>query len=337
MRRSVVASFVMALLVVTSGASVAPASAAASLTARGAGVGTWSRGAPMLAGRGWFGAAVVDNLMFAVGGDGRGSTEAYKPSTRTWRYHAALPNTRDWYAVAAQDGQIYAFGGFVAQRHGGHSSRESDRYDPTYDTWTRVAAMPTDRYGAAAVAGLDGRIYVLGGWSTRSNTALTTLEAYSPTTDSWHVLRSMHAARQSPGAAMDSSGRIYAIGGYNSARGYLRSVERYNPTTDTWIVVGAMREARAGLAAVTAENGRIYAMGGYNPSFVFPFRRTVEVYSAFANVWRRGPAIRSARANFAAAAIGHRIYALGGQNAAGSRLRTTDSFRPVRHGSAVGR
>ena len=326
MRRSAVASFVVALLVVVAGAGTATASGTAERT----GVGTWSRNPRMLSGRGWFGAAVVDNLMFAVGGDGRGSTEAYKPSTRTWRYHAALPDTRDWYAVAAQDGQIYAFGGLVAQRRGGHSSRESDRYDPTYDTWTRVAAMPTDRYGAAAVAGLDGRIYVLGGWSTRSNTALTTLEAYSPATDSWRVLRSMHAARQSPGATMDKSGRIYAIGGYNSARGYLRSVERFNTATDTWTLVGAMREARAGLAAVTAENGRIYAMGGYNPAFAFPFRRTVEIYSPFANAWRAGPPMPTARANFAAAALGHRIYALGGQNAGGSRLRTVDSIRPVR-------
>lgn len=322
MRRSAPASCLMALVIIAATGAMAPASAR--------GPGTWSRGTPMLAPRGWFGAAVLNNLMFAVGGDGRGSTEAYKASTRTWRYHAALPNARDWFAVTAQDGVAYAFGGLVTDGTSRHSSRETDSYRPSVDTWTRAAAMPTDRYGAAAVAGLDGRIYVLGGWSTRSNTALTTVEAYTPSTNSWKVLASMHAARQSLAGAMDPSGRIYAIGGYNPARGYLRSVERYNPANDNWVIVGAMRTARAGLAAVTGEDGRIYAMGGYNPAYAFPFRRTVESYAPFANVWRPSSPLTTARANFAAARVGPRIYALGGQNAAATRLRTIDTFRPAR-------
>ncbi len=311
----------MALLIVAGGATGASASAS----------GTWVRTNHMLAGRGWFGAAVANNLLFAVGGDGRGSIEAYKPSTRTWRYHAALPDARDWFAVTAQNNQIFAFGGLVHGARSTHSSRETDRYDPWSDTWTRVAAMPTDRYGAAAVTGLDGQIYVLGGWSTRSNTALTTLEVYSPGTNTWHVRASMHAARQSPGAAIDARGRIYAIGGYNTSRGYLRSVERYNPATNRWGVMAPMREARAGLCAVTGSNGRIYAMGGYNPAFTFPFRRTMEVYSAFANVWRAAPAMPTARANFAVARLGPKLYAMGGQNRGAARLRTVDAFRPVLH------
>jgi N-acetylneuraminic acid mutarotase len=287
----------------------------------------------MLAGRGWFGAAAADDLLFAVGGDGRGSIEAYKASTRTWRFHAALPDARDWFAVASLNDRVYAFGGLVRGARSIHSSRESDRYDPWSDTWTRVAAMPTDRYGAAAVTGLDGMIYVLGGWSTRSNTALTTMEVYDPATDTWHVRASMHAPRQSLGAAMDGRGRIYAIGGYNTIHGYLRSVERFNPLTNRWGVMAPLHEARAGLCAVTASNGRIYAMGGYNPAFhTFPFRRTMEVYSAFANVWRPAPPMPVARANFAAARLGTKLYAIGGQNRSATRLRTVDAFRPVLHG-----
>jgi N-acetylneuraminic acid mutarotase len=323
MRRSVTTSLVMALFVVVAGAG----------SARAATPGTWRRVTPMNAGRGWFGAAVQNDLLFAIGGDGRGSTEAYKASTRTWRFHAALPDARDWFAVATAGDDIYAFGGLVRGERSTHSTRETDRYDPWSDTWTRVAAMPTDRYGAAAVTGLNGQIYVIGGWSTRSNTALTTMEAYDPLTDTWHVRASMRFARQSLGAAMDGRGRIYAIGGYNSARGYLRSVERYNPVSNRWGVMAPMREARAGLCAVTASNGRIYAMGGYNPAFrSFPFRRTTEVYSAFANVWRPAPPMPVARANFAVARLGPKLYALGGQNRSGSRLRSVDAFRPVLHG-----
>jgi N-acetylneuraminic acid mutarotase len=286
----------------------------------------------MNAGRGWFGAAVANGLLFAVGGDGRGSIEAYKASTQTWRYHAALPDARDWFAVTEAGGDIYAFGGLVRGPRSTHSSRESDRYDPWSDTWTRVAAMPTDRYGAAAVTGLDGKIYVIGGWSTRSNTALTTLEVYDPLANAWHVRASMRTPRQSLGAAIDGRGRIYAVGGYNSVHGYLRSVERYNPVKNRWGVMPPMREARAGLCAVTASNGRIYAMGGYNPAFrSFPFRRTMEVYSAFAHVWRPAPPMPVARANFAVARLGPKLYAMGGQNRAGSRLRSVDTFRPVLH------
>src|SRR5882672_7964476 len=103
MRRSATASCVMALLFLV----------LTSTGARAATPGTWRRTTTMLAGRGWFGAAVADDLLFAVGGDGRGSIEAYKASTRTWRFHAALPDARDWFAVASVNNRVYAFGGLV--------------------------------------------------------------------------------------------------------------------------------------------------------------------------------------------------------------------------------
>src|SRR5689334_23787580 len=49
-------------------------------------------------------------------------------------------------------------------------------FDPTFQTWTTVAEMPTDRDSIAAAVGSDGRIYVIGGTdidrkSTRLNSS----------------------------------------------------------------------------------------------------------------------------------------------------------------------
>ena len=41
---------------------------------------------------------------------------------------------------------------------------EVDAYNPTTNTWTQVASLPTDRRELAATTGIDGTIYAIGGY-----------------------------------------------------------------------------------------------------------------------------------------------------------------------------
>jgi hypothetical protein len=69
--------------------------------------------------------------------------------------------------------------------------------------------MSVARYWATAV-GLNGRLYVIGGYD--GNAAVATVEEYDPAARRWRTLAGMPTARWSPGAGA-IGGKVYAIGG----------------------------------------------------------------------------------------------------------------------------
>jgi hypothetical protein len=87
-----------------------------------------------------------------------------------------------------------------------------EEYDPTIDTWTRKADMPTPRLFLTSVA-VDGRIYAIGGVSN-TNETLPLVEVYDPTTNTWTEGPPLAIAREELSAcAVD--GTIYVIGGFH--------------------------------------------------------------------------------------------------------------------------
>jgi N-acetylneuraminic acid mutarotase len=73
--------------------------------------------------------------------------------------------------------------------------------------------MTTLRYGAAAT-GLNGLLYVVGGYS--GNGAVVWAEAYNPSTRAWRILPDMPTGRSSPGAGA-INGKVYVAGGQGNA------------------------------------------------------------------------------------------------------------------------
>jgi hypothetical protein len=70
--------------------------------------------------------------------------------------------------------------------------RNRHEYDPSTDTWTDKANMPTARERMASAV-VNGRIYVFGG--TRSGSPLVTREAYDPASDTWTTKKAMPTSR----------------------------------------------------------------------------------------------------------------------------------------------
>jgi len=69
--------------------------------------------------------------------------------------------------------------------------------------------MITPRYWAAA-AGLNGRLYVMGGNSGRGQ--IVAAESYDPATRTWRILTDMPTGCWSPGAGA-INGKLYVMGG----------------------------------------------------------------------------------------------------------------------------
>jgi N-acetylneuraminic acid mutarotase len=261
-------------------AALAPA-----LTATAA---TWVDVASMSTGRSGLAAtAGRDGRIYAIGGfppqnTGNGSLNtvaAYTPATNSWASVAPMPTARAVLAAATgSDGRIYAIGGNILGFNFHDVFNTVEAYTPATNSWSSVAPMPTARFGLAATAGGDGRIYALGG---TGNGVLNTVEAYSPGTNRWATVAPMATARTDFAAATGPDGRIYAIGGNGKAGGGLSTVEAYTPSTNRWATVASMPTVRANLAAATGPDGRIYAIGGSAKTCC----DTVAAYTPATNTW----------------------------------------------------
>jgi N-acetylneuraminic acid mutarotase len=275
----------------------------------------WTNKSPMPTPRYYLAAAVVNNIIYAIGGYRNtylSTNEAYDPSTGTWTTKAPMPTARAYLAAAAVNNIIYAIGG--ANVSGILSTNEA--YDPSTNTWTTKAPMPTPRYYLAAAA-VNNIIYAIGGADVSGY--LSTNEAYNPSTNTWTTRAPMPTARAYLAAAAVNN-IIYAIGG-SSDSGILSTNEAYNPSTNSWTTRAPMPTARYGLAAAVANN-IIYAIGGSGGS------STNEAYDPSTNSWTNKSGMLTGRYGLVAAAVNNIIYAIGGYEGGRGILSTNEAYTP---------
>ena len=101
-----------------------------------------------------------DGNIYAIGGSGTdgytNEVDAYDIATDTWTTVASLPTERGFIsATTGTDGRIYVAGGY----DGTTTYSEVDAYDPASDTWNVVASLPTAGSSLPLGLGLDGLIY----------------------------------------------------------------------------------------------------------------------------------------------------------------------------------
>jgi N-acetylneuraminic acid mutarotase len=128
---------------------------------------TWEAAAPMPVARVGAGAAVVDGIIYVIGGQTVEwawgpvvtTVEVYDPATDRWESRSDMPTARTGFGTVALGGLIYAIGGAF---DGGAPTQIVEIYNPTSDKWTTGIEMD------AAVSFLtahpiSGVIYAVGG------------------------------------------------------------------------------------------------------------------------------------------------------------------------------
>lgn len=160
----------------------------------------WQAAAPLPLPRNHLGAAAIDGLVYAIGGQhghDRGATDvsyvhAYDPAADRWERRADLPTPRNHCEAAVFDweGHLFVAGGYDDFRDfAPHSSIV--RYSPADDTWTEVGALPMPLV-APVFRIIDGIAVVTSG-SPRL--------AGAPVSDTWiHADPSVWLPRQESGA-----------------------------------------------------------------------------------------------------------------------------------------
>jgi N-acetylneuraminic acid mutarotase len=274
------------------------------------GTGThWETARPMPSSRADFGAAVVGNTIYVVGGlDGfyrtLNSALAYDIGADAWRAIPDLPQSVHHPAVVSDGKRVFVIGGLT-----GLAARPMDdvfAFDPIKNSWEQLGRL-NDFRGAAAAASLDGVVYIIGGNTTAGSGA--DMEYYDASRGVWNGLHSMSASR-SLLAAASADGRIYAVGGSKgSLNKNLGTTEIFDLSRKSWEIVSDMLIPRSGHAAV-AVDGRVYVLGGESKMGTIA---EVESFNPQNKSWSTLLALMpSPRHGLAAIAWKNRIYTLGG-------------------------
>ncbi|MCS6839955.1 MAG: kelch repeat-containing protein [Roseiflexaceae bacterium] len=200
--------------------------------------------------------------LYAIGGETTNGVSSdmirFDLQTNTWVQLSNKPTAvTDVQAVVVGD-RLYVPGGRLAS---GAISDSLEAYEPRRDRWITLASLPGPRSGYA-LAVVEGKIYLFGGWDGRLYRA--DVWQYNPDTNTWTERRSLIEPRAFAAAATVEE-RIYIIGG-ESENGPVTFNETYKASDDTpqgapWSTRLPLPEARSHLAAVAA-GGRIFAVGG---------------------------------------------------------------------------
>jgi len=189
----------------------------------------WAPVPNMLQSRKFAASAVVDDLIFVVGGEGGqdicSSGECFEPRSGTWTEISPMNRARLGHAMVTTCGDLFCMGGYDGER----ALRSAERYFVSTDTWSAIPAMKESRFHFGAIA-INGFIYVMGGFNGRE--PISSMEMYDITKDTWRNLAPMIVPRDSFKACV-IGGQIYVIGGrtFNQCE---RTVEKYNPSNNKW-------------------------------------------------------------------------------------------------------
>ncbi|MFC1724997.1 Kelch repeat-containing protein [candidate division KSB1 bacterium] len=221
----------------------------------------WERKTDMLTGRANLAAAVVGGKVYAIGGNMyKDTNERYDPETDSWESLVPMPTGRQHLndCAAVIGGKIYIIGGFEApeQRNTfGPPSAKNEVYDTETDTWEEKAPLPIPR-DSPAVAGVNGKIYVIGGIGSRSEPPH--VEIYDPASDKWEKGKRMPEKLHMMNYAVIAD-KIVVFGIREGIPFYKLFV--YDTAVDKWGTVTQLPN-KMRLAGITSANNKIYVISG---------------------------------------------------------------------------
>jgi len=192
-----------------------------------------------------------------------------------WLTLAPFPVPSEEVLGASAGGKMYVFAGLAP---GWKPKALVYEYDPAADKWTQKKPMPLPSHHVAFTT-LNDKIYAFGGFKLPENGP----PAWDPIDNAWE----------------------------------------YDPASDTWKALAPLPNKR-GAASAAVLNGKIYVTGGatnlpgVKENGIHPTRphnvvATVDVYDPASNTWSSARPLLLARNHHASAAVGGKLYVIGGR------------------------
>ena len=199
---------------------------------------------------------------------------------------------------------------------------------PEVDGWAVGTAMPLAR-AEQAVAALNGKVWVLGGWPPGRLTS-NLVQIFDPATSRWSLGPSLPQPLHHTHAAA-VGGKLYVIGGETDGALTGRPGKEvantwvHDPAAGGWVARAPMPTARsAGGEAVL--DGKIYVAGGRDAG-----GSAFEAYDPATDKWEKLPDLPSQRNHLAMVAVDGKIIVAGGRTAPGftaQRLDVVEIYDP---------
>lgn len=224
--------------------------------------------------------------LYVIGGNsgGRPSARVFRlaPGASSWQEVAAMPRPRSAAAAVTifiPERNITPRVVVVGGATDGRLDPETFVYDPTKDSWTVAAPIPTPRDHLAAAV-MFSKACAVGGRMLSMTRNVGALECYDVLTDTWERLPPAPTPRGGVGAA--SAGKALFLIGGEQPSGTFDEVEIYDPFKQTWRRGPDLPTARHGIGVV-AIAGRIFVMtGGPTPGgSQTAVNEVLEIYSEF--------------------------------------------------------
>jgi kelch-like protein 10 len=187
---------------------------------------TWCEVSPMHEKRSWHSVAVLDELVYAMGGFDSNTAERYDHRTNEWSMIAPMNEIRSAASAATLNGKIYVAGG----SHMCTIMKSAEVYDPEVNEWTSIAEMIFPRAFFSCIA-YHGYVYAIG--VSVEVTSKRSVEKYNPTTNEWMQIPDMSYPREEFGTVVLDD-KIFVIGGLEDVT-VKNAVEYYSEKSDEWI------------------------------------------------------------------------------------------------------
>lgn len=209
-----------------------------------------------------FGMAAINNRIYAAGGYANGELGveptalmwSWSPEGRIWQSEAAMPGAKADFSMLAYDGLLYAIGG----------TREDNSiyvFDPEARSWDTIGIPDDVTRRGAAIAAIDGRIYVIGG-SLRGELSAQ-VDIYDLAENAWSRGPDLPGASTGVAAVVHNA-RIHVLGGTGvegDQRLTLRRHASWRPGDTEWRAEADLPTPRTAADAAVL-NGGIYLIGG---------------------------------------------------------------------------
>ncbi|MBC8160025.1 MAG: hypothetical protein H7Z42_02310 [Roseiflexaceae bacterium] len=235
----------------------------------------------------------------------------------SWNTVAPSPIERFEAQGLMVNGKLYVFGGFY--NNAIQATVRSDVYDPSSNTWTRIADMPEPLTHAGQAS--DGNtIYIVGGYVGDSPGPSTDhVWKYDIATNTWSAGPSLLAPRGG-GAAVRVGRSLHFIGGATRDGNSKTAIDRDDHMvlaldgSTSWSTAAALPNPRNHLAGV-ALNNKIYLIGGQQGELEgTENQQDVDVYDPATNAWSQVAGLPTPRGHISASTfvMSDRILVIGG-------------------------
>jgi N-acetylneuraminic acid mutarotase len=213
-------------------------------------------------------------------GAARNTADIFDPVTGTVSAAAPMAVARVGHAaVLLNDGRVYVTGGITAINAAdplasiNSITGNSQRYQPSNNTWSAAPNLPLPRAGHAVSRLADGRVLLSGGLEVASLFGIPLpafsddCRIYNPTTNALQDIPDFTGNRILHAQLTLSNGKVLVVGGADGnlltqTFSPLGSTFLYDPATNGWTAGGSLSQPRAFHGLHELASGQVLTLGG---------------------------------------------------------------------------